>query len=110
MSKTNGQAEAGVEGMETSGSDVSTKRKEKLQDKRPRTMKGIERRRVARRPTVSIVLKATSVKMKLVRAIESEANIGEVKPTRAKIVAEKYMSEFCERNQRDRTIVRRIQD
>jgi hypothetical protein len=99
MSKTNGQAEVGVEGgMEISGSDVSMKRKARLQDKRPRTMKGIERRRMARRPTVSIILKATSVKMKLVRAMESEVNIGEVKPTRANIVAEKYMREFCERD------------
>lgn len=61
---------------------------------RPRTMNGIERRRMLRRPTESINAKATSVKTKLVKAMESEVPIGDVKPTRAKMVAEKYMREF----------------
>ena len=36
-----------------------------------------------------------SVKAKFVRAIEREVKVGERKPTREKMVAEKYMSEFC---------------
>ena len=35
-----------------------------------------------------------SVKAKFVRAIEREVKVGERKPTRENIVAEKYMSEF----------------
>ena len=38
--------------------------------------------------------KAMSVKVKFVRAIEREVKVGERKPTREKMVAEKYMSEF----------------
>jgi hypothetical protein len=37
----------------------------------------------------------TVVNMKLVDAIASEARVGFSKPTILKIVAEKYMSEFC---------------
>ena len=40
----------------------------------------------------SMMAKATRVRRKFVRAIDSEVVIGEVKPTREKIVAEKYMS------------------
>lgn len=38
--------------------------------------------------------KATRVKRKFVRAMESEVRVGEEKPTMRKIVAEKYMREF----------------
>lgn len=61
---------------------------------RPRTIKGIERRRILRRPRVSIRTKAKRVKRKFVPAIDSEVATGEVKPTREKIVAEKYMRTF----------------
>lgn len=61
---------------------------------RPMTMKGIERRRILRRPMVSIKANATRVNTKFVRAMESEAPMGDVKPTSANMVAEKYMSEF----------------
>lgn len=54
-------------------------------------MNGIDRRRIRRRPTRSMLRKATKVKMKFVMAMEREANVGEVKPTRAKMVAEKYL-------------------
>ena len=40
----------------------------------------------------SMMAKATRVRRKFVRAMDSEVVIGEVKPTREKIVAEKYMS------------------
>jgi hypothetical protein len=71
---------------------METKAKE--QERRPTTMKGMERRRMARRPTVSMAVKATRVKIKFVTAMEREVKTGEVKPTRAKIVAEKYIKEF----------------
>lgn len=61
----------------------------------PKIMKGIEAKRIRRRPMRSITAKATRVRMKFVRAIESEVPMGEVKPTREKMVAEKYMREFC---------------
>lgn len=35
------------------------------------------------------------VKTKLVKAIHREVRVGDLKPTIAKIVAEKYMREFC---------------
>lgn len=60
---------------------MATKAKERLQRSRPRTMKGMERRRIARRPMVSIQAKATRVRAKFVRAMLREARIGEVKPT-----------------------------
>lgn len=47
-----------------------------------------------RRPRESIFVKASRVKRKFVVAMEREVAIGEVKPTREKIVAEKYMREF----------------
>jgi hypothetical protein len=47
-----------------------------------------------RRPMRSMEWKATSVKAKFVQAMESEVRVGEVKPRRAKMVAEKYMREF----------------
>lgn len=47
-----------------------------------------------RRPMRSMKWKATRVKRKFVRAMESEVRVGEEKPTMRKIVAEKYMREF----------------
>lgn len=40
--------------------------------------------------------KATSVKRKFVVAMERDVSVGEEKPTRRKIVAEKYIREFWE--------------
>lgn len=61
---------------------------------RPRTMNGVERSRIRRRPMVSMRIKAMTVKRKFVPATEREVPIGDVKPTMAKMVAEKYMREF----------------
>jgi hypothetical protein len=47
-----------------------------------------------RRPTRSMEWKATRVKAKFVRAIEREVKVGEVKPRRENMVAEKYIREF----------------
>lgn len=65
-----------------------------LHASRPRTMKGMVRRSILRRPTLSIRAKATRVKTKLVSAMDREVPMGDVKPTRLKIVAEKYINEF----------------
>ena len=64
------------------------------QRSRPTTMIGIEKRRIRRRPTRSMRRRAKIVKTKFVAAIESDGSVGAVKPTRAKIVAEKYIKEF----------------
>jgi hypothetical protein len=75
---------------------IGTKRKAMLQRRRPRAMKGIVCSRMARRPRRSIQVKARRVKRKFVRAMAREVPIGERKPMRLKIVAEKYMRQFCE--------------
>lgn len=62
---------------------------------RPRTMIGTERRSIRRRPIRSMKWNVTRVKAKFVHAIVRDVRVGDVKPTRAKIVAEKYMREFC---------------
>ena len=70
------------------------KEKEKAQRTRPRIMTGMERIRILRRPMRSMEWNATRVKRKFVLAMVSEVRVGERKPTREKIVAEKYMREF----------------
>ena len=67
--------------------EVATKR-------RPRIITGIESKRIRRRPMRSMRIIATRVKMKFVMATVSEVRVGEAKPRREKIVAEKYMREF----------------
>ncbi|KAL8740995.1 MAG: hypothetical protein Q9190_006358, partial [Brigantiaea leucoxantha] len=62
--------------------------------RRPAIITGIVWRRIARRPTRSISIKAIRVQIKLVNATDTEVKIGEVKPRREKIVAEKYIREF----------------
>lgn len=74
---------------------TSRNTKARAQRDRPMTMIGIERRRMRRRPIRSIEWNATRVKRKLVEAMEREVKVGERKPTREKIVAEKYIREFC---------------
>jgi hypothetical protein len=75
---------------------MGTNRKAMLQRIRPRAMNGIVCSRMARRPSLSIQVKANRVKRKFVRAMVREVPIGERKPMRLKIVAEKYMRQFCE--------------
>lgn len=60
----------------------------------PAIITGIVESRIRRRPTWSIINKANRVQMKLVPAIDREVNVGEEKPTREKMVAEKYIREF----------------
>ena len=62
---------------------------------RPRTITGIESNKMRRRPTRSMIMRASRVQRKLVMAIDSEVIVGEEKSKREKIVAEKYISEFC---------------
>ena len=82
--------------VETSdGSPRVMKEKPKADMSRPRIMKGSEYSRIRRRPMRSMSVRATSVKMKFVTATVSEVSVGLWKPTRVKIVAEKYIREFC---------------
>lgn len=72
----------------------SRKAKAMAQRMRPAIMMGTERRRMRRRPMRSMEWNATRVKAKFVRAMEREVRVGEWKPTRRKMVAEKYIMEF----------------
>ena len=58
-------------------------------------MTGIESRRMRRRPTRSMIMRARRVQRKLVMAMDKEVIVGEEKSKSEKIVAEKYMREFC---------------
>ena len=60
----------------------------------PVIMTGIESSKIRRRPIRSIRLNATTVSKKLVKAMDKEAKVGASKPTRANMVAEKYIKEF----------------
>lgn len=60
----------------------------------PAIITGIVESKMRRRPTWSIISRANRVQMKLVPAIDREVNVGEEKPTREKMVAEKYIREF----------------
>lgn len=71
------------------------KRKPRAQRRRPRTMMGREWRRILRRPMRSMRRRARQVMRRLVRATEREVRVGLEKPRRVKIVAEKYIREFC---------------
>ena len=55
---------------------------------------GMERRRMRRRPMRSMSRRARRVKVKFVRAMERAGVVGEEKPIREKMVAEKYIREF----------------
>jgi hypothetical protein len=57
-------------------------------------MTGTDQSKIRRRPMRSMAWKAMSVKKKFVRAIERDVSVGEWKPTRRNIVAEKYIKEF----------------
>lgn len=60
----------------------------------PAIITGIVESKMRRRPTWSIMSRENSVQMKLVPAIDREVNVGEEKPMREKMVAEKYIKEF----------------
>ena len=68
--------------------------KEMDTNRRPRTMMGIEYKRIRRRPIRSMRTIATTVKIKFVMATAREVRVGDAKPRREKIVAEKYIKEF----------------
>lgn len=61
---------------------------------RPRTIIGILARRIRRLPTRSMKWNVPRVKTKFVRAMVRDVAIGFLKPTMAKMVAEKYMREL----------------
>ena len=60
----------------------------------PPIMTGTERSRMRRRPIPSTISKAIIVQTRLVTAIDKEVKVGEEKPMREKMVAEKYIREF----------------
>lgn len=69
--------------------------KEAAQARRAKIMTGTERRRMRRRPRRSMSRRERIVKAKLVSATDRDVRVGVAKPMREKMVAEKYMSEFC---------------
>lgn len=73
---------------------ISRKTYAKEHPSSPAIMTGIVESKMRRRPTWSIISRANRVQIKLVPAMDREVNVGEEKPTREKIVAEKYIREF----------------
>jgi hypothetical protein len=73
----------------------SMKWKPMEQKMRPTVIMGMEMRRMRRRPIRSIRTRAAQVRTKFVRATERDVSVGEEKPRMVKMVAEKYISEFC---------------
>ena len=73
---------------------MSRKKKATAQSKRLMIMMGMEYSSMRRRPTRSIRTRDRRVIPKFVTAIDSEARVGDEKPTSANMVAEKYMREF----------------
>jgi hypothetical protein len=69
-------------------------RKLSPESSKPTIMKGIEYKRIRRRPMRSIRNKAIVVNMKFVAATLSAASVGMENPTMVNIVAEKYIREF----------------
>lgn len=67
---------------------------EKEHTSSPVIITGIVESKMRRRPTRSIISRANRVQMKLVPAIDRDVNVGEEKPMREKMVAEKYIREF----------------
>jgi hypothetical protein len=65
------------------------------QSVRPIDMMGTEYSSMRRRPMRSIKTRAAHVITKLVTATDSEVSVGLEKPSMLKIVAEKYIKEFC---------------
>lgn len=73
---------------------ISRNMYEKEHTSSPAIITGIVESKMRRRPTWSIISRANRVQMKLVPAIDRAINVGEEKPTREKMVAEKYIREF----------------
>jgi len=69
-------------------------------------MTGMETRRMRRRPRRSMSRRERVVKAKFVMATERDVKVGEEKPISEKIVAEKYIREFCEGIRLVRRIIR----
>ena len=67
-----------------------------LQIRRPTAMIGIDQSSMRLLPTRSIRTSAAQVMRKFVTATESDVNVGLEKPRMVKIVAEKYIKEFCD--------------
>ena len=82
------------EGVESDGEARVTWANAMAASRRPIAMMGRETRRMRRRPIMSMAEKASRVKRKLVEAMRRETAVGESKPTRLNIVAEKYINEF----------------
>jgi hypothetical protein len=59
-------------------------------------MTGIETRRMRRRPRRSMSRRERIVKEKFVTATERDVRVGEENPIKEKMVAEKYIREFCD--------------
>lgn len=74
----------------------SMKWKPMEQRRRAKNIMGIEMRRMRRRPIRSISMRAAQVRTKFVTATERDVRVGEEKPRMVKIVALKYIREFCE--------------
>lgn len=70
-------------------------RKPAEQSRSPRAMIGMDQRRIRLLPTRSINTRAAQVMMKFVVATDSDVNVGLEKPRMVKMVAEKYIREFC---------------
>jgi len=66
-----------------------------LQKRRPAVMTGTEYRRMRLLPTRSISRRATQVIRKFVIATDMDVKVGLAKPRIVKMVAEKYIKEFC---------------
>ena len=56
---------------------------------------GIDQRSMRLLPTLSIKMRAAQVMIKLVVATDRDVNVGLEKPRMVKMVAEKYIKEFC---------------
>ena len=89
-------AETDEEGFsELRSAGMRMNRKPTAQKRSPHAMIGIDQSSMRLLPTRSINTRAAHVMRKLVKATDSEVNVGLEKPSIVKIVAEKYMREFC---------------
>jgi hypothetical protein len=67
----------------------------RLQRRRPNAMIGIDQSRIRLLPTRSISSRATQVMTRFVMATERLVSVGLSNPRIVKMVAEKYINEFC---------------
>lgn len=66
-----------------------------LQSRRPKAMMGMEYSKIRRLPMRSTRTRAAQVKKKLVIATDIDVRVGLANPRSVKMVAEKYIREFC---------------